>query len=148
MLVRREQTEVRNSKRHQNTAVQATMCKRHPCSKYIYLCMRSNHYIGQQQPAGADGTSDKHVRPMYYMYVLSAVHDFTWIPVGRHMACPRILKIMSLSSSLVVAGSSSSISFFSPRRRGSPSPWLKRRSCIKTNVSTVLLGHQIHYADQ
>lgn len=46
------------------------------------------------------------------------------MPVGRQIACPKMLKIASLSSSLVVVGSSSSISFFSPGRRGSPSPWL------------------------
>lgn len=54
----------------------------------------------------------------------------TWMPVGRHMACPRMLKMVSLSSSLVVVGSSSSISFFSPGRRGSPSPWLKRENNV------------------
>lgn len=59
----------------------------------------------------------------------------TCMPVGRHMACPRMLKIVSLSSSLVVAGSSSSISFFSPGRRGNPSPWLERKKINQEKYS-------------
>lgn len=72
--VRRVRTEVRNSRCHQNTAVQATMCKT-SLFKYVYLCMRSDHYICQQQPAGADGTSDRHVltKPVTEVYYATAI---------------------------------------------------------------------------
>lgn len=71
----------------------------------------------------------------------------TWMPAGRHMACPRMLKIVSLSSSLVPDGSSSSISFFSAGRRGTPSPWLQTQATAKSEsislaVSFTCTGHK------
>lgn len=66
------------------------------------------------------------------------------MPVRRHMACPRMLKMVSLSSSLVVAGSSTSISSFSPGRRGNPSPWLRRKK-IKTDG--IFSQYAVHRAD-